>query len=63
MRQEIVNNEVFHSLLSGRHRLLPFSGCLLYAGDFTYILSFILTTDVQIKYYILNAKINKLQLT
>lgn len=62
MRQESINNEVFHSLLSSGHRLLPFFGCLLYAGDFTYILSLVLTTDMQVKYYILNAKINKLQL-
>lgn len=62
MSDESVNNEIFLHYWAGEIDDLSFPECLLYAEQFTYVL-FILEIDMQIKYYILNAKVYKLEFT
>lgn len=52
-------NVIFLHYWAGKIDDLPFPECLLYVEQFTYVLLFILKTDMQIKYYILNAKVYK----
>ena len=62
MSHESVNNEIFLHYWAVEVDKVPFSECLLCGGHFTYVLLNNLH-NMQIKYYIFNAMMNKLKLT